>query len=261
MKVGQPSLTARGVALARSRLIRPQTPEGDPEAEQRLYAGLSSPLAGRGRGRWGSGGGGRHFMAARTAFLDEGTLRAVTSGVSQVVIVGAGYDGRALRFRHPGVRFFELDHPATQADKQRRLEALGVPLDNLTFVAIDLMSDRVDAALARAGQSGDVPSLFICEGLIRYLSRVAVDRMLTGLRSRAARGSRLLLTASESTGREIRVARQIGLAVIGEPMRSHFEVGEVARVLVRSGWSIDGERRRSETGGRQRLLIAALTAA
>ena len=166
MKVGQPSLTARGVALARSRLSRPQTAEGDPSAELRLYAGLlaidapGSARHDRPRERASdpSSSHRRFNIAERTAFIDEETLGAVTGGIGQVVLVGAGYDGRSLRFRRSGVRFFELDHPATQADKRRRLEALGVPLDNLTFVEIDLMSDRVDVALARAGQSDVRPS-------------------------------------------------------------------------------------------------------
>jgi methyltransferase (TIGR00027 family) len=80
-------------------------------------------------------------MAERTAFMDDETLRAINDGVGQIVIVGAGYDGRALRFRSHGVRFFEVDHPATQADKCRRVGKLGMPIDNVTFVPIiDLKS-------------------------------------------------------------------------------------------------------------------------
>jgi len=267
VNVGRPSLTARGVALARSRLSRPQTPEGDPAAELRLYEGLLAPfrpaggLRDRVRSSDPSSRQRRFNIVERTAFIDEETLRAVTGGIGQVVLVGAGYDGRSLRFRRPGVRFFELDHPATQADKRRRLEALGVPLDNLTFVAIDLMSDRVDVALARAGQGDEQPSVFICEGLVRYLSRVAVGRMLSGLRSRAARGSRLLVTASESAGGDRRLGRRLYLAAIGEPVRSSYGVGELARVLARAGWAVERQERRAEQGGRVRLLIVAVPVA
>lgn len=267
MKAGQPSLTARGVALTRSRLVRPQTPEGDPDAELLLYAGLQAPFHSAGvarpRGHAYEGGTARRHrhIAERTAFIDQETLRAVTGGTPQVVIVGAGYDGRALRFRRPGVRFFEVDHPATQADKCRRLEALGVPLDHVTFVEIDLMTDRVDAVLARAGHRDDQPSVFICEGLVRYLSRVVVDRMLSGLRSRAARGSRLLITVAESPGDDRRAGRRLYLAAIGEPTRSTFAPGEVGRVLARAGWAVDREARRTEHDGRERLLIAAVPAA
>lgn len=262
MRRRRPSLTARGVALARSRMDRPQTPEGDAEAERRLYQGLMGRrlsdliprhlgLPGRRRRR------GRGRMEGRTAFIDAETVDAIAAGISQVVIVGAGYDGRPLRFRSPGVRFFELDHPATQADKRRRLEALGVPLDNLTLRPVDLMREQVDSALAGAGHRDDVASLFICEGLIRYISRGAVDRMLEGLRRRAAPGSRLLLTASESAAPMGHSARRWYLSVIGEPVRNRFDVGEIAQVLERAGWKVVREVRRARDDRGARLLIAA----
>jgi methyltransferase (TIGR00027 family) len=250
------------VALARSRLERPQTPEGDPEAELRLYQGLMgrrlSDLIPRHVGLPGRRRRRGHFrIEGRTAFIDAETLRAVTGGIRQIVIVGAGYDGRALRFRSPGVRFFELDHPGTQADKRRRLEDLGVPLDHLTLRPVDLMADRVDAVLAAADQRDDEPSLFICEGLIRYISRGAVDRMLEGLRRRAAPGSRLVLTASESAAPAGRSARRWYLSVIGEPVRNRFDVGEIAEVLEQAGWTVVREVRRSRDDRGVRLLIAA----
>ena len=62
-------------------------------------------------------------MAARTRFFDEQTQAAIHADVSQVVILGAGYDGRAMRFADPGTRFFEVDQTATQADKRRRLSS------------------------------------------------------------------------------------------------------------------------------------------
>jgi O-methyltransferase involved in polyketide biosynthesis len=125
-------------------------------------------------------------------------------------------------------------------------------------VELDLMCDRVDVGLARAGHRDDRPSLFVCEGLIRYLSRVAIDRMLAGLRSRAARGSRLLITAAESAGVDRRLGRRFYLAAIGEPVRSSFTVGEFGRRLGRSGWVVERETRRAEHAGRDRLLIAAI---
>jgi len=60
------------------------------------------------------------YIRARTAFFDRVVVSAIDRGVAQVVIGGAGYDGRAFRYAKPGVRWFEVDHPATQADKRAR---------------------------------------------------------------------------------------------------------------------------------------------
>src|SRR6476620_6984112 len=105
--MSRPSLTARHVAQQRARLDRPQGAHGDPAAEHCLEAAVAGWL----RLLRTTG----VPMAARTAFFDQQTQAAIECGVRQVVILGAGYDGRALRFAHPGVVYFEVDRPATQA--------------------------------------------------------------------------------------------------------------------------------------------------
>ena len=204
-------------------------------------------------------------MAARTRFFDDEVLTAVTSGVSQVVIVGAGYDGRALRFRAPGVRFFEVDHPATQGDKRRRVGDLGVALDDVTFVSIDLMREPLGEVLARAGHDPEQRSVFLCEGLLLYLSGPVVESLLTDLRARAAPASRLAVSIREdgSGGSALTRARGRGrrlfLRVIGEPRRSSFRVGESRLLLEQTGWKVVREVARAGKPGdrRRRLLLAA----
>ena len=112
-------------------------------------------------------------MQARTALVDDAVLSAVAAGVTQVVVIGAGYDDRALRFRTPGVRFFEVDHPATQADKRRRVERLGATGD-VSFVPVDLTSDDLGSALEAAGHDATAATLFVGEGLMVYLEREVI---------------------------------------------------------------------------------------
>jgi hypothetical protein len=100
-----PSRTSQVVALTRARLERPHTPGGDPEAQGRLCRGMR-PVGAIPQ---------RASLIARTRFFDDRVLAALSAGIGQVVILGAGYDDRALRFRSPGVRFFELDHPEIAA--------------------------------------------------------------------------------------------------------------------------------------------------
>jgi methyltransferase (TIGR00027 family) len=99
------------------------------------------------------------------------------------VLIGAGYDGRALRYAKPGVRWFEVDHPATQADKRQRLGRLEIPADDVTFVAADLAGDDVSAALSEAGFAPDAPSLLLGEGVVVYLDPGVLARVLAQLRS------------------------------------------------------------------------------
>ena len=97
----RPSFTAQRVAVQRAQLERPSSSDGDPDAERRLYEGLANPLLFRpiDSGR----------MRRRTQWFDAATVDALSRGVQQIVIVGAGYDGRALRFKSESVRWIEVD--------------------------------------------------------------------------------------------------------------------------------------------------------
>lgn len=94
----------------RAELTRPQSPHGDSDAQLRLCTGMPPTDASRLRPE----------ITVRTRFFDAQVESAIANGVRQIVILGAGYEDRALRFRTPGVRFFEVDQPATQHDKTRQ---------------------------------------------------------------------------------------------------------------------------------------------
>ena len=74
------------------------------------------------------------MMALRTAAIDAAIRDAIAGGATQLVILGAGYDGRAWRMPElAGVKVFEVDHPATQGDKRTHLEELPPATGNVTF--------------------------------------------------------------------------------------------------------------------------------
>ena len=232
----RPSFTARWVASQRAHLERPHDVHGDPEAERRMYEGLAGWL-----------GIARIDMARmrrRTDWFDAATVDALASGVKQVVIVGAGYDGRALRFKGDGVRWIEVDHPATQVDKRRRVDALDVPTAHIADATVDLSRDDLDAALDEAGHRPAEATLFICEGLLGYLPTDTVDRLFTVLRHRATADSTLaanfrVLERSRWIGdRAGRAVLDGILSVIGEHRKSEFYEGVPERLLGDAGWTV-----------------------
>jgi methyltransferase (TIGR00027 family) len=183
-------------------------------------------------------------MAARTAFYDGVVQAAVADGIAQVVILGAGYDGRGLRFAAPGIRFYEVDHPATQADKARRLAAVGADLGGLHLVPADLAREDLGAVLATAGHRADEPTAFLCEGLLPYLRADAGERLLRSAHDASAPGSRFAVDFSVRpaklpfTARAIRGAADVVLRVGGEPRHTGFGPGEPEALLARAGWTI-----------------------
>ena len=222
--------------MTRAEFDRPHSEHGDPDAQRSLCAGMrSAPLPGM-----------RASLEARTVFFDQQVIGAIAAGIGQVVILGAGYDDRALRFRTPGVRFFELDHPVTQADKRARLEAIGAQdagTGGPVLAAVDLASGDVAGVLAGAGHDPSRPSLFLCEGLLVYLDQAATVRLLTGLREAGAPGSVLAVSLSThadglDSARVLEVANARRQAADTEPWLTILSAAAQADLLARGGWRV-----------------------
>lgn len=136
-------------------------------------------------------------IVVRTRFLDDYVRSAVGSGCRQVVILGAGLDARAYRLDWPdGVRLYELDTADVLAFKERALDAHGArPACERVAVPCDLREDW-PAAVRAAGLDPAVPTAWIAEGLLIYLSPEDNERLLARIGDLSAPRSRLGLTLS-----------------------------------------------------------------
>jgi len=135
------------------------------------------------------------YVMARTRLLDELFVSALDDGCPQVVLLGAGMDTRALRFRdrNHGTKVFELDIRTTQRPKLEILTRKGIPLpERLVFVSIDFNRQSLSEALLAAGYEQGQRSLFLWEGVTMYLAAEAVDDTLAFIRDSGA-GSRVAL--------------------------------------------------------------------
>jgi methyltransferase (TIGR00027 family) len=207
---------------------RPVTLQGDGEIERQLVerfpSGRHSPMA--------------ELLERRTHWFDGVTLQAMEAGIRQIVIVAAGYDCRALRFRTSGVRFIELDHPSTQADKRRILDDMNADVADVAYAAADFTVDDVGAALAAAGYDARAATLFLVEGLLIYLPEQVIVSLLTALRARAAPASQLAVSISRGGSPEF----QVRVAALGEHARSSFSEDEAQMLLQQCGWQGDTAR-------------------
>lgn len=252
------SRTSQAVAVTRAGFSRLHSADGDPDAQRRLCEGMSRTEI----------GGHEASLAARTRFFDERVLAAIGGGIRQVVILGAGYDDRALRFRTPGVRFFELDHPATQADKARRLEAMNAA-GGPVLAAADFSRDDVGGFLAACGHEASQPSLFLAEGLLVYLDHKVSARLLSALRGRAAGSS--VLAASLATHRDgldsarvLEVANSRRRASQAEPWLTILPAAAHLSLLSQAGWqtteSVDAAELGTGAEPGRSLLVTAFPA-
>ena len=131
-------------------------------------------------------------MVSRTRYIDEALEEALADGARQIVVLGAGFDSRAYRFRGRlgGVRFFEVDYGPTQECKRRRLqEIFGSLPTHVMYVALDFTRDELPTQLRKHGYSAKERTLFIWEGVTMYLPAAAIQSTLRTIRDHAAPGS------------------------------------------------------------------------
>lgn len=127
-------------------------------------------------------------LIVRTKFIDERLQRAIADGATQVVIMGAGWDTRAHRFKEllRGARVFEIDQPATQNWKRRRVqEAIGSDPTNLTYLSIDFRHQTLADVLTAGGYDPTQKTFFIWEGVTMYLPAAAVSETLRWIAQQA----------------------------------------------------------------------------
>lgn len=115
------------------------------------------------------------WLALRVAYLDAQVELFTERGVDQVVVLGAGLDTRAARLARAGVRFFEVDHPATQNHKREEVAVLdGYPVDAATYVSCDFENQDFLDQLVAAGFRAGAPAVILWEGVVPYLTEPAV---------------------------------------------------------------------------------------
>ena len=186
-------------------------------------------------------------VVSRSQYTEEKFEQAVSKGISQYVIIGAGFDSFCLRRPDFSVnlQIYEIDHPATQQIKQKRLgKILNSSLEGVEFLAVDLEKQTVPEALSDSSFLKDKRAFFSWLGTIPYLSEDAVFTVLCDLASFAAKGSEIVFDYSipvemwpfEERQALGRIMRLIGRR--GEPIKSFFKPDAFSDEISRLGYKI-----------------------
>jgi len=222
-------LTALAVAAGRAvESSRPDRLIDDPFAEAFVHAARSPVLL---PVRWPQEGTavsdqealllqGSSYLGVRSRFFDDYLHHACSTGIRQVVLLGAGLDARAFRLDWPGgLRLFEIDQPPVLRFKDAVLRETGArPRCDHTMVAVDLR-EGWHPALLDAGHDPAAPTAWLAEGLLHYLPAPAQQQLLVGIHELSATGSRLGLErpvnlaglAADSRGRLREMSERSGI--------------------------------------------------
>jgi methyltransferase (TIGR00027 family) len=140
------------------------------------------------------------------------------------------------------VRFFEVDHPATQALKRARFGDLPS-----TFVPWNFMTDAMSslgARLAALGHDPARPTLTIWEGVTMYLTEPAIADSVAAVRGWSSPGPGSQLCFSYVERRQIERPKlttrlvKTAVRVWGEPWRFGWHPPELPAWLDAHGWRL-----------------------
>ena len=181
---------------------------------------------------------------ARAAFCERVLHHEVMLGAHQYVILGAGLD--TFGFRHPDlenkIEVFEIDHPATQEFKKKRLAEtkFNIPC-NLHFIPMDFTKMFSYQKLTNEGFDVSKKTFFSLLGVTYYLSKEDVMSLFTHLFSKLPSGSSIVFDYAdeklfEEKGLSNRVDNMLKIASIGgEPMQTCFSYNEIQSLLEKAG--------------------------
>lgn len=253
---GLPSLTAEFVCLFRAREARREPAVRILDDDRAVHllsppmqALAGAPLAVVDAALNGIDPGLPTTIVCRHRFLDDhlvGALKDEASPVEQVVVLGAGLDARALRFKDAlrGRPVFEIDFPSTLERKTHQLEALGGVPAHLHQVGCDFARESFVDALGRAPTfSRGKKTVILWEGVTMYLERAAVQRTLRDAASICGPGSMLgldfwfLVDGRDLASRARRLLPHM-LGIVGEPVLFPLHPEDARGFLQTEGWVI-----------------------
>jgi methyltransferase (TIGR00027 family) len=180
----------------------------------------------------------RAHVVLRSRFAEDRLAAAVHRGVTQYIILGAGFDTFALRqpvWALP-LRILEVDHEGTQTTKRTQLVAAGLTVpENAAFATIDFEHETLRDGLLRYQVSLDEPTFFSWLGVTIYLKEVAIDAVLKSVAAFPA-GSEIVLTFAPPPGGSPSQFDQ-SAASLGEPWVSYFTADALGAKLRGTGFS------------------------
>ena len=194
-------VTDTAAAIARARAWESELPESerlfsDPYA--RLFAG--GPAADEAVALFLTAPNFREQIRIRTRFIDDAVRAAFAAGTRQLIILGVGFDCRALRLREiaaRGVKVFEVDFAAQLERKAEVLAAAGTEVPPfVSMIPTDFTApayeQRLTTDLEAAGFEAAAPVVVVWEGVVSYLTEEAANRGFRWIAGTGGAGSRLV---------------------------------------------------------------------
>jgi len=188
----------------------------------------------------------------RTKYIDD-ILRDNLEEMEQILILGAGFDTRALRIEGiDSLKVFEVDHPQTISKKKKGLKNIYQELpEHLRLIKIDFKKRALKEVLQENNFDISKKTFVIWEGVTQYLEKEAVDRILDYF-AELKSGSRVLFTYIKKEVLAASERSQADQKIIdfvkerGSPWKTGFKSIEIEDILKSRGLELIEDVGRAE---------------
>ena len=186
----------------------------------------------------------RAAFAVRSRFAEDELADAVKRGITQYAILGAGFDTFAYRNPFLDLRVFEVDYPATQQLKRRRIAEAGIHIPHsVTYVEVDFAAQSFLDRLVQSGFVRGRPAFFSWLGVVPYLEVSAITQTLQTIAG-LPRETTIVFdfgcprSSLSPIGKVVFDRMSVRVAAAGEPWKALFSPEELLRLLHLLGFSV-----------------------
>lgn len=131
---------------------------------------------------------------ARTRHIDDLLEKCIARGVRQVLILGAGFDTRALRLDSlKNIPVIEFDLPATVRFKRAVLQAAGMLPPQVRYYEADFNRQDLDTIFSEQQIDSRLVTAIVWEGVTNHLTAASVNTVFRVLNT-FAKGSSVIFT-------------------------------------------------------------------
>ena len=183
---------------------------------------------------------------SRARYAEDLLEEAISQGVRQYVLIGAGMD--TFAFRRPdlnqNLQLFEVDREEAQRFKRQRLaEAEIQEPGNLHFVTVDFSQESLDTALARSEYDPTAPAFFGWLGVTPFLHHNTVLDTLRAIKRTAAKGSHVVFDyidddAFDPDKASKGIRELIASLRSRDPFSAGFDPDGLSRELIQTGFQV-----------------------
>lgn len=184
------------------------------------------------------------YPIVRSYYIEEKLLTpwCKNNKRSQIVLLGAGLDTRAYRFKPLQINthtIFEIDFPVVNHYKSEILKDQ-IPYCQLIRLYTDLSKSAWSFNLIKKDFSKDIPTFWVLEGLAYYMEKEAFASLLTGAKEISSENSQIFVDIMHaSRWFPFPCASDIELT---DPYSTHLKWGlniqEVPAFFAKMGWKV-----------------------